>query len=62
MCYCIKPDAGFSTYVDCQLMEAARLSSCEGYEKLVILLLDEMYIHEDLVYEKRTGKLVGSPP
>lgn len=56
---CVKSDAGFSTDVDRQLMEAARLSSCEGYEKLVVLLLDEMYIREDLVYEKRTGKLVG---
>ena len=25
----------------------------------MILLLDEMYVREDLVYVKRTGKLVG---
>lgn len=40
-------------------MAAASLTTCKPYEKLVILLLDEMYIREDLVYLKRTGTLVG---
>ena len=40
-------------------MEAAKISSCEEYEKCVILLLDEMHIREDLVYDKNTGTLVG---
>ena len=35
------------------------MSSCKDLEKLVVLILDEMYVHEDLVFEKRTGKLVG---
>ena len=57
--HCVKSQTGFSAAVDKQLMEAANLSSCKPYERLVILLLDEMYIREDLVYIKRTGRLVG---
>lgn len=58
---CVKAQAGFSAEVDRQLFEAANLhlSSCEGWQKLVCLLLDEMYIREDLVYNKHTGKLIG---
>ena len=57
--HCVKSQAGFSAAVGKQLMEAANLSSCKPYERLVILSLDEMYIREDLVYIKRTGRLVG---
>ncbi len=57
--HCVKSGAGFSAAVDCQLMQAAGLASCEAWEKLVVLLLDEMYVREDLVYEKQTGRLVG---
>ena len=56
---CVKSSAGFSAAVDCQLMDAAKLATCQPWEKLVILLLDEMYVREDLVYSKGTGKLVG---
>ena len=51
--------ADFSVSVDRQLMQTAGLASCKTWEKLVVLLLDEMYIREDLVYEKQTGKLIG---
>ena len=40
-------------------MQAAGIPSCREWEKFVVLLLDEMYIREDLVYEKQTGKLIG---
>ncbi len=40
-------------------MQAANVSSCKPWEKLVVLLLDEMYVREDLVYSKKSGKLVG---
>ena len=40
-------------------MQAANLATCQPCEKLVCLLLDEMYIQEDLMYTKTTGKLVG---
>lgn len=52
----VKSDAGFSTAVDLQLMQAADMSSCQQWEKL---LLDEMYIREDLVYNKYSEKLIG---
>ena len=41
------------------LMEAAKVNSCEEYEKCTPLLLDEMHIRNDLVYDKHDGKLVG---
>ena len=55
----VRSDAGFSTDVDRQLMQAANLVSCPEWQKLTIILLDEMYIREDLVYEKTTGRLIG---
>ncbi len=45
--------------VDCQLLQAANLATCQPFEKLVCILLDEMYTRENLVYTKSTGKLVG---
>lgn len=42
-----------------QLFEAAKLAVCSGGERLIVLLLDEMYIREDLVYNKQSGKLIG---
>lgn len=56
---CVKARAGFSTDVDRQLMQAANLASCPDWQKLTILLLDEMYIREDLVYDKHSGHMVG---
>ena len=56
---CVQATAGFSSEVDRQLFQAANLGSCEEWQKLVCLLLDEMYIREDLVYNKHTGNLVG---
>ena len=56
---CVKASAGFSVEVDRQLMQAARLTTCHGWQKLVVLLLDEMHVREDLVYNKHTGKMIG---
>eukprot|EP00731_Ephydatia_muelleri_P018846 Em0011g886a len=50
---------GFSVEVDRQLMDAAKLSSCAEYEKCVILVMDEVHIKEDLVFDKRNGNLLG---
>lgn len=49
---CVEAKAGFSRDVDDQLMKAANMGSCPKWHKLVILLLDEMYMKEDLVYDK----------
>ena len=57
--HCVKAGAGFSKDVDAQLVKAANMESCPEWHKLVILLLDEMYIREDLVYDKHTGKMIG---
>ena len=45
--------------VDQQLFQAADLAKCPDWKRLVILLLDEMYVREDLVYSKQSGRLVG---
>lgn len=50
---------GFSDHVDSQLLSHSALRNKETWKKYVILLLDEMYIREDLVYNKHTGALVG---
>ena len=55
----IPATTGFSIDVDEQLMDAGKILTCEDYEKCVILLLDEMHIRENLVFDKTTGALVG---
>ena len=55
--HAVKAKPGFSPEVDHQLMEAANVMKSKEWEKLVIILLDEMYIKEDLVYEKQGGTL-----
>ena len=37
----------------------AKVDSCPERDKCVILLLDKMYIKEDLVYNKHSGEMVG---
>ena len=49
----------FSTDVDKMLMSASRVDSCPAREKCVILLLDEMHIRRDLVFNKHCGALIG---
>ena len=56
---CIKARAGFSSTVDGQLFQAANLSVCQDWQKFVVLLLDEMYVREDFVYDKHTGRMIG---
>lgn len=55
----VKTDVGFSAEVDEQLMQAAKLLVSPSYHGLAGLLLDEMHVREELVYNKHTGKLVG---
>ncbi len=55
----IKAKPGYSRDVDYQLMIAANIKSCPEWHNLVILLLDEMYIKEGLVYDKHSGSLTG---
>ena len=50
---------GFSAEVDRQLMEDAKLRGCAEHEKCVILVIDEVHIKEDIVFDKRKGTLLG---
>ena len=52
--HCVKSGNGFSTEVDKQLMLAMG-ELCQDYEKMVVLLIDEMYVKEDIVYNKHTS-------
>ena len=40
-------------------MNAPEVAEVVEWQKKVVLILDEMHIREDLVYEKHTGALVG---
>ena len=55
----VNASAGFSDEVDLQLAVAANVEKCPEYEKYTAIIFDEMYIKEDLVYNKHTNNLVG---
>ena len=55
----MKTTVCFSDEIDMQLSHAAKLDACDEFKKLVVMLMDEMYIKEDLVYNKHTGSLTG---
>ena len=40
-------------------MSVADVAQVEDWQKYVIILMDEMHIREDLVYDKHTGVLLG---
>ena len=54
--HCVQARSGFSAEVDEHLSAAMKLASCEDHEKLVVLLLDEMHVRENLVFEHRFCK------
>ena len=49
----------FSKEVDAQLIRATNVDKFEEWEKCVSLVMDEMYIKEDLVYNKHSGQVIG---
>ena len=53
----IPAKVGFSAEVDQHLVDAAFLSN--NLNKYVILVMDEMHIKHDLVYDKHDGSLIG---
>ena len=55
----VKAGPGFSLEVDDQILKAAKLSSSPDYHSLIVLLIDEMHVKEDLVYNKHSGRLIG---
>ena len=44
--------------VDEQLMSVGKVATCPEREKYVCILMDEMHIKSDLVYDKHSGKWV----
>ena len=50
---------GFSAEVDSMLMKAAEIATCPERNKCILLLLDEMHVREDLVYDKHSGEFIG---
>ena len=54
----ISSQAGFSK-VDEQLLEVSQAIGQDEWQKAVIIIFDEMYIKKELVYDKRTGELIG---
>ena len=55
----MKAGAGFSSDVDKMLMTVANIESRLIKGKFVFLLLDEMHIKEDLVFDKHSGMMIG---
>ena len=55
----VEAKKGFDSAVDKLLIEAAKVQSCPEREKCVILILDEMHIREQLVYDKHSGAFIG---
>ena len=51
-----KAEAGFSTAVDEQLIGASEVATCPEWKKCVLIIMDEMHIREDLVYNKFSGE------
>ena len=50
---------GFSTDTDKQLLEMVNSRRPAKLSKYIIIVLDEMYIKEGLIFNKHNGKLVG---
>ena len=55
----VEASTGFSSEVDKMLIQAAKVDTCPEREKNVILLLDEMHIREDIVFDKHSGAMIG---
>eukprot|EP00731_Ephydatia_muelleri_P014320 Em0008g40a len=55
----VKASSGFSYEVDLMVRSAANVDTCSEREKYVLLLIDEMYVREDLVFDRYTGKIIG---
>jgi len=55
----VEAKVGFSSDVDKMLINAAKVKTCFNREKCVILLLDEMHIREQLIFDKHSAAITG---
>ena len=53
--YYTSASIGFSSSINRQVMEAGRVSDCPERKKYVAIIMDDMKIRKDLVYNKHTG-------
>ena len=54
-----KSKPGFQPEVDCMLVEEASLHGSSKWNSYVVILLDEMKIMENLVYDKHMAQVIG---
>ena len=54
----VEASTGFSSEVDKMLIQVAKVNTCPECEMNVILL-DEMHIREDIVFDKHSGAMIG---
>ena len=57
--YHVKASIGFSSDVDKMLVAAAQDESGTERSMYVLLLVDEMHIREDLIFDRHSGELIG---
>ena len=50
--------AGFSVDTDHQLLQAMEIEGCPEWKKCIVLLIDEMQVKTDLVYDKISGTFI----
>ena len=53
--YHTQASTGFSSAVDQHLITAANLGSCPERDRYIVILMDEMHIREDIVYDPVSG-------
>ena len=53
----IRPHAGFNYEIINELLKTA--TALKGYQRYIVLSFDELKIHENLVYDKHSGELIG---
>lgn len=55
----VQSSFGFSAETDQMLTTAAKVSTCPERERSVMLLIDEVHIKENLVYDKHSHNIIG---
>ena len=55
----VKAANGFTLDIDEQLVRVSKLLTLKEWQKCVALVIDEMFIREDLVYDKTNDELIG---
>ena len=57
--YFLESSIGFLSEVDQHLVDTVKVDTLADYQKCVAVVMDEMHVKEDLVYNKHSGNLVG---